>query len=234
MTTFRTIDLETSQGYCVRICQFELEVVENEMITEEVHLLAPSGITRLAKERVAITVGIVLIPLFTETKEIYLNIDELGKQFDSLLVIDFNKQKKSKNSPELNSDLLQMNEAVATVIKGITAIILEPQFEIKEIRTVLSDNNSIFAGFSVASGKNRAKKAVVSALISPYLRGNIMANVKNVLLLLTSGAIALTIDEIAEVNDYLQAAAGYNASIIMAVSEDRELGKSLSIAIAAS
>jgi cell division protein FtsZ len=234
MTTFRTIDLETSQGYCVRICQFELEVVENEMITEEVHLLAPSGITRLAKERVAITVGIVLIPLFTETKEIYLNIDELGKQFDSLLVIDFNKQKESKNSPELNSDLLQMNEAVATVIKGITAIILESQFEIKEIRTVLSDNNSIFAGFSVASGKNRAKKAVVSALISPYLRGNIMANVKNVLLLLTSGAIALTIDEIAEVNDYLQAAAGYNASIIMAVSEDRELGKSLSIAIIAS
>jgi cell division protein FtsZ len=234
MKAFTAIDLESAQGYCVRICQFELEVVENGMITQEVHLLAPSGIARLAKERVAITVGIVLIPLFTEAMESFLDIDKLHKQFDSLLVIDFNKQKESKNSPELNSDLLQMNEAVATVIKGITAIILEPQFEIKEIRTVLSDNNSIFAGFSVASGKNRAKKAIVTALLSPYLWKNKMAYVKNVLLLITSGKIALTIDEIGEVSDYLQAAADYNASITIAVSEDMKLGKSLSIALIAS
>jgi cell division protein FtsZ len=234
MKTFTAIDLESAQGYCIRICQFELEVVENRMITQDVHLLAPSGIARLAEERVAITVGIVLVPLFTEAKEIYLNIDELGKQFDSLLVIDFNKQKEYRNSPQLDSDFLQMNEAVATVIKGITAIILEPQFDIKEIRTVLCDNNSIFAGFSVASGKNRAKKAIVTALLSPYLWKNKMANVKNVLLLITSGTIALTIDEIGEVSDYLQAAADYNASITIALSEDRKRDNSLSIAIIAS
>jgi cell division protein FtsZ len=234
MKTFTAIDLESAQGYCIRICQFELEVVENGMITKEVDLPAPSGIARLAKERVAITVGIVLIPLFIEAKEIYLNIDELVKQFDSLLVIDHRKYKESKSSPEVHSDLLQMNEAVATVIKGTEAIVLQSQFDIEEIRTVLCDNNSIFAGFSVASGKNRAKKAIVSALLSSYLWENKMTNVKNVLLLITSGAIALTIDEIAEVNDYLQAAAGYNASVIMVASEEMKLGKSLSIAIIAS
>jgi hypothetical protein len=31
-------------------------------------------------------------------------------------------------------DLLQVNEAVASVVKGITAIVLEPQFEIKKLR----------------------------------------------------------------------------------------------------
>jgi hypothetical protein len=41
-----------------------------------------------------------------------------------------------------------MNEAVARVIKGM-AIVLQPQFEIKEIRTVLCDNNAIFAGFQL-------------------------------------------------------------------------------------
>jgi cell division GTPase FtsZ len=234
MKTFTVIDLESAQGYCIRICQFELEVVENGVITQEVHLVAPSGIARLAKARVAIMVGIVLVPLFSEAKEIYLNIDELGKQFDSLLVIDFNKQKEYRNSPELNSDFLQINESFSTLIKGIEAIVLHPQFDIKEIRTVLCGNNSIFAGFSVASGKNRTKKAIVSALSSSYLWKNKMTNVKNILLLITSGAIALTIDEIAEVNDYLQAVAGYNASIAMAVSEDMQLGKSLSIAIIAS
>jgi cell division protein FtsZ len=234
MTTFTTIDLESAQGYCIRICQFELEVVENGMITQEVHLVAPSGIARLAEERVPITVGIVLIPLFTEVKQIYLNIDELGKQFDSLLVIDHSKPKEYKNSPEVDSDLLQMSESVATVIKGIEAIVLQPQFDIKEIRTVLCVNNSIFAGFSVASGNNRAKKSIVSALSSSYLWENKMANMKNVLLLITSGAIALTIDEIGEVSDYLQEAAGYSASVIMVVSEDMKLGESLSTTIIAS
>jgi cell division protein FtsZ len=231
MKTFTAIDLESAQGYCIRICQFELELVENGMITQEVDLLAPSGIARLAKERGIITVGIVLIPLFTEAMESFLDIDKLHKQFDSLLVIDFNKQQESKNSPELNSDLLQMNEAVATVIKGITAIVLQPQFDRNDIKAVLCDSNRIFSGFSVASGKNRAKKAIVTALLSPYLGKNNMGSVKNVLLLLTSGIIALTIDEIGEVSDYLQAAADYNASITIAVSEDMKLGKSLSIAI---
>jgi cell division protein FtsZ len=233
MKAFTAIDLESAQGYCIRICQFELELVENGMITQEVHLLAPSDIARLAKDRGIITVGIVLIPLFTEAMESFLDIDKLHKQFDSLLVIDNSKQKDSKNSPVMDSDLLQMNEAVASVLKGIEAIVLQPQFDIKEIRSVLCDKNSIFAGFAVASGKNRAKKAIVSALLSSYLWKNKMAYVKNVLLLISSGTIALTIDEIGEVSDYLQAAAGYNASIIMAVSEDRELGKSLSIAIIA-
>jgi cell division protein FtsZ len=234
MKTFTAIDLESAQGHCIRICQFELVVVENGMIAPEVDLLAVSDIARLAKEKGIITVGIVLIPLFTEVKEIYFDIDELRKQFDSVLVINHRKSKESKNSPDLNSDLLQMSESVATVIKGIEAIVLQPQFDIKEIRTVLCDNNSIFAGFSVASGKNRAKKAIVTALLSPYLWKNKMAYVKNVLLLITSGTIALTIDEIGEVSDYLQTAAGYNASITIAVSEDMKLGKSLSIAIIAS
>jgi cell division protein FtsZ len=234
MKSFTVIDLESVQGYCIRICQFELEVVENGIITQEVDLLAVSGIARLAKESGVITVGIVLVPLFSEAKKIYLDIDKFCRLFDSSLVIDRNKSKKSKTSTDVDSNLLKMDEAVASVVKGIMAIVLQPQFDIKEIRTVLCDNNYMFAGFSVASGQNRAKKATVSALSSPYLYENKMTNVKKVLLLLTSGAIALTINEIAEVNDYLQAAAGYNASITMAVSEDMKLGKSLSIAIIAS
>jgi hypothetical protein len=58
MKTFTAIDLERRKDIVIRICQFELVVVENGMITQEVHLVAPSGIARLAR-KVAITVGIV-------------------------------------------------------------------------------------------------------------------------------------------------------------------------------
>jgi len=200
---------------------------------ETIQSAIAAGIARVAKKRGVITVGIVIIPLFPEAKESNLDIDKFCTQFNSSLVIDFNKSNTSKTILNVGPGLLPMNEAIANVIKGITAIVLEPQFEIKEIRSVLCDNNSIFAGFSVASGKKRAKKVIVSALTSPRLRKCKMANVKNVLLLLTSGTNALTIDEIGEISDYLQAAAGYNATITMAVSEDMKLGKSLALAIIA-
>jgi hypothetical protein len=44
-------------------------------------------------------------------------------------------------------------------------------------------------------GKNRAKKSYCSALSSSYLWKTKMANIKNVLLLIAGGAIALTIDD---------------------------------------
>jgi cell division GTPase FtsZ len=192
-----------------------------------------SNIALVAKERGVITVGVVFNTLFTEVKESVLDIDKFCSQFDSSLVIDRNKSKESKTIPDLDSHLSQMNESVASVVKGIAAIILEPRFDRNDIKTVLCDNNRIFAGFAVASGKNRVIKAFVSALTSSQLRKNNMANIKNVLLLFTSGTIVLTIDEIGEIIDYFQAAAGYNASITVAVSEDMKLDTSLSIAIIA-
>ncbi|SHN75169.1 Cell division GTPase FtsZ [Flavobacterium fryxellicola] len=201
---------------------------------ETTKALIASVIAQLAKERGVLSVGLVSIPLFTEEKENLLDIEKLCRQFDALVVIDNNKSKEPKTIPDSESDLPQINMAFATVMKGIMAIVLAVQFDKKDIKTVLCNNNSIFVGFSVASGKDRAKKAVNSALRSPYLRENKIANAKNILLLVTSDAIDITIDEIGEINEYLQAEAGYNASITMAVSEDENLGKSISIAILAS
>jgi cell division GTPase FtsZ len=210
----------------------EVVLIINE-IGKTTEAVIVSEIARVAKKRGIITVGIVLNTLFPEAKESNLDIDKLLKEFDSSLVIDRNKSKESKTIPDLDSHLSQMNESVASVVKGIAAIILEPQFDRNDIKTVLCDNNRIFAGFAVASGKNRVIKAFVSALTSSQLRKNKMVNIKNVLLLFTSGTIVLTIDEIGEIIDYFQAAAGYNASITVAVSEDMKLDTSLSIAIIA-
>jgi cell division protein FtsZ len=44
------------------------------------------------------------------------------------------------------------------------------------------------------------------------------------LLLIVSGSNEITIDEIGEINDHIQAEAGYNANIIMGVGEDETLG----------
>jgi cell division protein FtsZ len=70
-------------------------------------------------------------------------------------------------------------------------------------------------------------------LDSPLLNDNKITGAKNVLLLIVSGTNEITIDEIGEINDFIQAEAGHNANIIMGVGEDETLGDSISVTIIA-
>ena len=55
----------------------------------------------------------------------------------------------------------------------------------------------------------------------------------NVLLLIVSGSQEITIDEIGEINDFIQTEAGNSANIIMGVGEDDTLEDSVSVTIIA-
>ena len=88
-------------------------------------------------------------------------------------------------------------------------------------------------GSAKEEGTNRAKTAIVKALDSPLLNDNKITGAKNVLLLIVSGTNEVTLDEIGEINDYIQDEAGYDANIIMGVGEDEKLGDSIAVTIVA-
>ena len=88
-------------------------------------------------------------------------------------------------------------------------------------------------GSASASGANRAQESIVKALDSPLLNDNKITGCKNVLLLIVSGEEEITIDEIGEINDFIQSEAGNNTNIIMGVGDDPELGDSISVTIIA-
>ena len=88
-------------------------------------------------------------------------------------------------------------------------------------------------GAASSSGTNRANDAITKALDSPLLNDNRITGAKNVLLLIVSGNEEITIDEIGEINDYIQEQAGYGANIIMGVGEDPELFDSISVTVIA-
>jgi cell division protein FtsZ len=50
-------------------------------------------------------------------------------------------------------------------------------------------------------------------------------------LLISTHTTEVDIDEIGEINDYIQEIAGYNTSIIMSVSEEESLGEALAVTI---
>tara|TARA_R110000868_G_scaffold363678_1_gene626018 strand:- start:20064 stop:21026 length:963 start_codon:yes stop_codon:yes gene_type:complete len=101
----------------------------------------------------------------------------------------------------------------------------------KEVQSELGDIKSLFVGFAVVSGSNRAEKAIRQAFPLVLVNKQIVDNTNTILLLISSDSIEVNINEIGVINDYIQEILGYNAAIIMAVNENKNLGKSLSITI---
>ena len=197
-------------------------------------------IAQLAKEKGILTVGIVTIPFLFEGKvrqeQALLGVEKLRKQVDSLIVINNNKLREVYGNLGFKAGFSKADEVLATASRGIAEVITHhytQNIDLRDAKTVLSNSGTAIMGSSVASGENRAKEAIISALDSPLLNDNKITGAKNVLLLIVSGSTEITIDEIGEINDFIQVEAGFNANIIMGVGEDDKLGDSISVTIIA-
>ncbi len=197
-------------------------------------------IAQLAKERDILTVGIVTLPFSFEGKvrqeQALIGIDKLRKQVDSLIVINNNKLREVYGNLGFKAGFSKADEVLATASRGIAEVITHhytQNIDLKDAKTVLANSGTAIMGSSVSSGENRAKEGIISALDSPLLNDNKITGAKNVLLLIVSGSDEITIDEIGEINDFIQVEAGHNANIIMGVGEDESLGDAISITIIA-
>lgn len=197
-------------------------------------------IAQLAKERGILTVGIVTKPFQFEGKVRYeqavLGVEKLRKQVDSLIVINNNKLREVYGNLGFKAGFSKADEVLATASRGIAEVITHhytQNIDLKDAKTVLSDSGTAIMGSAVASGENRAKEAIIAALDSPLLDDNKITGAKNVLLLIVSGTSEITIDEIGEINDHIQAEAGFNANIIMGVGDDESLGEDIAVTVIA-
>ena len=197
-------------------------------------------IAQLAKERDILTVGIVTIPFQFEGKvrqqQASKGVEKLRKVVDSLIVINNNKLREVYGNLGLKAGFSKADEVLATASRGIAEVITKhytQNIDLKDAKTVLSDSGTAIMGSATADGEDRAKQAIISALDSPLLNDNKISGAKNVLLLIVSGDNEITIDEIGEINDYIQTEAGHSANIIMGVGEDAQLGDAISVTIIA-
>ena len=125
---------------------------------------------------------------------------------------------------------------LATAAKGIAQVITyhyTQNIDLKDAKTVLANSGTAIMGSATSSGSNRANDAIIKALDSPLLNDNKIDGSKNVLLLIVSGSDEITIDEIGEINEYVQKETGNTANIIMGVGEDQELGNNISVTVIA-
>ena len=197
-------------------------------------------IAGLSKDLGILTVGIVTIPFKfegnTRHSQAQKGIDRLRACVDSLIVINNNKLREIYGNLGFKSGFGKADEVLATAAKGIAEVITHhylQNIDLRDAKTVLSNSGTAIMGASKESGENRAFKAISNALDSPLLNDNKIKGAKNVLLLIVSGTEEITLDEIGEINDYIQQEAGYNADIIMGVGEDESLGDQISVTVIA-
>lgn len=197
-------------------------------------------IAGIAKKMDILTVGIVTMPFQFEgrmrSKQAQKGIDELRENVDSLIVINNNKLREVYGNLGFKAGFSKADEVLSTASRGIAEVIThhyKQNIDLHDAKTVLSNSGTAIMGSSKEAGENRAQNAIMKALDSPLLNDNKIRGAKNVLLLIVSGEDEVTLDEIGEINDFIQEEAGYDANIIMGVGEDDSLGDAIAVTVVA-
>jgi cell division protein FtsZ len=197
-------------------------------------------IAQMAKSLDILTVGIITMPFQFEGKlrleQAQRGLEKMKTSVDALIVINNNKLREVYGNLGFKAGFAKADEVLATAARGIAEVITHhytQNIDLKDAKTVLTNSGTAIMGSGLASGSNRAQEAIVKALDSPLLNDNKITGCKNVLLLIVSGSDEITIDEIGEINDFIQAEAGNHTNIIMGVGEDESLGNEVSVTVIA-
>lgn len=197
-------------------------------------------IAKQSRELDILTVGIVTIPFQFEGKmrseQAQKGIENLRAHVDSLIIINNNKLREVYGNLGFKAGFSKADEVLATAAKGIAEVITHhytQNIDLRDAKTVLANSGTAIMGSAEATGTGRAHEAISKALDSPLLNDNKITGAKNVLLLIVSGSQEITIDEIGEINEYIQSEAGHNANIIMGVGEDSALGEAIAVTVIA-
>ena len=197
-------------------------------------------IAKLAHDMGILTVGIVTSPFNYEGKKrnsfAQKGIENLREYVDSLIIINNNKLREIYGNLTYKEAFAKSDEVLASAASSIAEVITKNytvNIDFKDVNTVLQNSGTAIMGSAKASGEDRSKEVIMKALDSPLLNDNKITGAKNVLLLIQSGNKEITIDEIGEINDFIQNEAGNNADVIMGIGEDENLEDAISVTIVA-
>ena len=197
-------------------------------------------IAETAKEKGILTVGIVTIPFKFEGKRRIIQaiegIKELKQHVDSLLVINNEKLRDLHADLGISEAFAKADNILTIAAKGIAEIITVHGYvnvDFADVKTVMTNSGVAIMGTGKAEGEGRALKAVNEAIESPLLNSNNIKGATNILLSITSGSVDATMNEVAEISDFVQDEAGMSADVITGINFDESLGDSIAVTVIA-
>jgi cell division protein FtsZ len=197
-------------------------------------------IAQAAKEMGILTVAIVTVPFAFEGKKRKLQAEEglkeLREHVDTILIINNDKLREMYGNLKLGEAFSHADDILNTAAKSIAEIItvtLHVNLDFADVQTVMKESGVAIMGSASCEGENRAIRAVELALTSPLLNDNNIKGARYVLLNITCGSDDITMDELGEITDFIQEAAGQTADIIKGYGIDETLGEKINVTLIA-
>lgn len=200
-------------------------------------------IAKIAKEMGILTVSICTLPFAWEgklrRKQAEDGLTELKKYSDSVLVILNDKLREIYHNLKVSEAFAHADNVLSSAAKCIAELInvaLRINVDFNDVRRVMETSGVAIMGSAVASGEGRSLKAVTQALNSPLLNDNDIRGARYVLVSITcgTGKDELSMDELGEITEYIQEAAGQTAEMIKGYGTDETLGEKVSVTVIAS
>jgi cell division protein FtsZ len=163
-------------------------------------------------------------------------LEEMRENVDTLLVINNERLREITGNLSITNAFEQADDILATAARGIAEVIAVTgaiNVDFNDVNTVMRNSGVAIMGSAAAEGENRALKAVEQSLESPLLNDNDISGAEYVLLNITYGEKEVTMDEITEITDFIQDAAGSTADVIFGHAKDEDLGDKLSVTVIA-
>jgi cell division protein FtsZ len=198
-------------------------------------------IAKIARDMDILTVGIVTVPFSWEGKkkalQAQIGIDELRQNCDTVLTILNDKLRDIYGNLPIGQAFAQADNVLTTGAKGIAEIITLAGYvnvDFQDVRAVMLNAGAAVMGMAETRGENRARRAAEEALASPLLDNRDIHGAKKILLSIISGTEAeLSMDELSEITEYIQAEAGDEAEMIFGHGVDEQLGDRIRVTVIA-
>ncbi|MBR6439606.1 MAG: cell division protein FtsZ [Bacteroidales bacterium] len=197
-------------------------------------------VAKIARELGILTVGIVTLPFSFEGKrrqqQAQEGIAELRKQVDALLVISNDKLREEYGNMKLTEAFKKADDILKIAAKGIAEIITVTGYvnvDFEDVNNVMRNSGKAIMGSGYAVGEDRALRAVEEAVNSPLLDDSDITGAKNILVYITSGTEEVSLDEVTEINEYVQDATGKVSEVIWGNGEDLSLENGLRVTLIA-
>jgi cell division protein FtsZ len=197
-------------------------------------------IAQIARELGILTVGIITKPFGFEGRKRELQaiagIEELKKYVDTTLIICNDKLLDMQGDMKLSQAFGKADNVLAIAAKGIAEIITVTgriNVDFEDVKTVMQGSGKAIMGAGIASGPDRAVKAVEMALNSPLLDDTDIIGASNVLLYITSGKNEISLEELNDITGYITTRTGEEANVIWGDGVDDNLEDEISITLIA-
>ena len=197
-------------------------------------------IARVARDMGILTVGIVTMPFIWEGRkrkqQASAGIDEMRNAVDTLLVINNDRLRDLYGNLTMDDAFAHADNVLTTAARGIADIINKTgkvNVDFEDVRTVMSNSGVAIMGMAEAEGEDRAIRAAQEALASPLLNDSDIKGAKFVLLNIALGDRQMQMDEMTEITDHIQDAAGSSADVIWGYCHDESLGDKLRVTVIA-